>query len=145
MCGRFAQAESEETVMQTFGVQHSEVLLTPRYNVAPTQDVPVIMQDSGVRRLEMRRWGRTPAFHPTLFSFPPIPELVTVCLKYFSFLKIHFCLISFSFVFTSSFKRSSLSFIPPLASMDLARFSPSKCPPLFFPSGFNHNFSKYSL
>ena len=62
MCGRFAQAESEETVMQTFGVQHSEVLLTPRYNVAPTQDVPVIMQDSGVRRLEMCRWGLIPSW-----------------------------------------------------------------------------------
>lgn len=62
MCGRYAQAETEATVMQTFGVQFSEVLLTPRYNVAPSQEVPVIVQESGVRRLELRRWGLIPSW-----------------------------------------------------------------------------------
>ena len=32
MCGRFAMTENEENVMNDFQIQHSEVLLEPRYN-----------------------------------------------------------------------------------------------------------------
>jgi len=60
MCGRFAMTESEEKVMNDFQIQHSEVLLEPRYNISPSQDIPVIVQQDGMRRLETRQWGLIP-------------------------------------------------------------------------------------
>ena len=60
MCGRFAMTDSEEKVMNDFQIQHSEVLLEPRYNISPSQDIPVIVQQDGLRRLETRQWGLIP-------------------------------------------------------------------------------------
>ena len=60
MCGRFAIKESQEKVMSDFQIQHSEVLLEPRYNISPSQDIPVIVQQDGIRRLETRQWGLIP-------------------------------------------------------------------------------------
>ena len=60
MCGRFAMTESEEKVMNDFQIRHSEVLLEPRYNISPSQDIPVIVQQDGMRRLETRQWGLIP-------------------------------------------------------------------------------------
>jgi putative SOS response-associated peptidase YedK len=38
-----------------------EVVLSPRYNVARTQDVPVIVRgDAGARELTIMRWGLVP-------------------------------------------------------------------------------------
>ena len=47
MCGRFAMTESEEKVMNDFQIEHSEVFLEPRYNISPSQDIPVIVQQEG--------------------------------------------------------------------------------------------------
>ena len=60
MCGRFAMTESEEKVMNDFQIQHSEVLLEPRYNISPSQGITVIVQQDGIRRLETRQWGLIP-------------------------------------------------------------------------------------
>ena len=60
MCGRFAMTDSEEKIMNDFQIQHSEVLLEPRYNISPSQDIPVIVQQDGLRRLETRQWGLIP-------------------------------------------------------------------------------------
>ena len=65
MCGRFAMTESEEKVMNDFQIQHSEVLLEPRYNISPSQDIPVIVQQDGMRRLETRQWGLIPFWAKT--------------------------------------------------------------------------------
>ena len=56
MCGRFAMTESEEKIMNEFQIQYSEVLLEPRYNISPSQDIPVIVQQDSIRRLETRQW-----------------------------------------------------------------------------------------
>ena len=63
MCGRFVMIESEEKVMRTFEIQQSEMMLEPRYNICPAQDIPVIVQQDGLRSLEMRQW--------VLFLFGP--------------------------------------------------------------------------
>ncbi|MBS1255454.1 MAG: putative SOS response-associated peptidase YedK [Deltaproteobacteria bacterium] len=60
MCGRFAMTDSEEKVMDDFQVQQSGLLLEPRYNISPSQDIPVIIQQQGLRRLETRQWGLIP-------------------------------------------------------------------------------------
>ena len=60
MCGRFVMIESEEKVMQTFEIQQSELVLEPRYNICPAQDIPVIVQQNRLRSLEMHQWGLIP-------------------------------------------------------------------------------------
>ena len=65
MCGRFAIKDRQEKVMSDFQIQHSEVLLEPRYNISPSQDIPVIVQQDGIRRLENRQWGLIPFWSKT--------------------------------------------------------------------------------
>jgi putative SOS response-associated peptidase YedK len=62
MCGRFVIDLSPELVAKVFGLP--EVPELPcRYNVAPTQPVPVIREVSdGSRRLSLVRWGLIPAW-----------------------------------------------------------------------------------
>ena len=51
MCGRFAFYSPTEAVVRLFGVENGEDL-PPRYNIAPTQDAPVVhLDEDGVRRL----------------------------------------------------------------------------------------------
>lgn len=60
MCGRFAFYSPAEAVVRLFGVESSEDL-PPRYNIAPTQDAPVVrLDEDGVRRLVSLRWGLVP-------------------------------------------------------------------------------------
>ena len=65
MCGRFVMKDSQKKVMSDFQIQHSEVLLEPRYNISPSQDIPVIVQQDGIRRLENRQWGLIPFWSKT--------------------------------------------------------------------------------
>ena len=60
MCGRFAQIDSEDKVMSAFNILQSEMILEPRYNICPSQRIPVIIQQHGLRTLEMREWGLIP-------------------------------------------------------------------------------------
>lgn len=63
MCGRYAvQAETEELIA-AFGVQRDAASphLEPRYNVAPTQEVPIVVAERGARRLRLARWGLVPS------------------------------------------------------------------------------------
>ena len=65
MCGRFVMKDSQKKVMSDFQIQHSEVLLEPRYNISPSQDIPVIVQQDGIRKLENRQWGLIPFWSKT--------------------------------------------------------------------------------
>jgi putative SOS response-associated peptidase YedK len=60
MCGRFTLTRSAAEVAAHFGLGEVPAL-APRFNVAPTQDAPIVRQrSSGERALEMRRWGLVP-------------------------------------------------------------------------------------
>ncbi len=62
MCGRFSLTTPPEILAEHFGL--AEVPdLDPRYNIAPTQDVPVVRSgpDGEDRRLDLVRWGLMPA------------------------------------------------------------------------------------
>lgn len=59
MCGRFTLTVDPQVIQQEFGVQTVAADLKPRYNIAPTQPVAVVVNDGG-RRLEMFRWGFIP-------------------------------------------------------------------------------------
>jgi putative SOS response-associated peptidase YedK len=58
MCGRFAIAITVG-FFDRFGVQDSGIPVFPRYNIAPTQEVPVVVSESP-RRLVSMRWGLIP-------------------------------------------------------------------------------------
>lgn len=60
MCGRF-QLKPDQDWVADFGVGPPD--LTPRYNIAPTQDIVTVRRDGdGVRRARLLRWGLVPSF-----------------------------------------------------------------------------------
>lgn len=62
MCGRFIIELTPEMAKKVFGI--TEIPDWPaRYNIAPTQLVPVVRQRSdGTRQISMMRWGLVPAW-----------------------------------------------------------------------------------
>lgn len=62
MCGRFTSLLSAELLAATFGVP-APAEVVPRYNIAPTQQVPVIREhpDHGLY-LSAVRWGQVPSW-----------------------------------------------------------------------------------
>jgi putative SOS response-associated peptidase YedK len=63
MCGRFTLTSPAETVAELFELDDVPVL-TPRYNIAPTQPVAVVRsgQTAGGRELAELRWGLIPSW-----------------------------------------------------------------------------------
>ncbi|MDH3647336.1 MAG: SOS response-associated peptidase [Gammaproteobacteria bacterium] len=60
MCGRFAFYSPAEAVTRIFDVQ-APPEIEPRYNIAPTQFVPIVRADEeGTRGISMLRWGLVP-------------------------------------------------------------------------------------
>jgi len=60
MCGRFAFYSAREAMAAVFGVDDPPAI-EPRYNIAPTQHVPVIRTGAdGCRHVSMLRWGLVP-------------------------------------------------------------------------------------
>jgi putative SOS response-associated peptidase YedK len=64
MCGRYASFLPAEAIAGLFRVTGPLPNAPPSWNVAPTQDAPVIRRhpDSGERRLDLLRWGLVPHF-----------------------------------------------------------------------------------
>jgi len=58
MCGRFCLDADLDAVIKHFGLKQN-VVLTPRYNIAPNQVVPVIRK---LGQLEFLNWGLRPAW-----------------------------------------------------------------------------------
>ncbi len=59
MCGRYTLTASPAALAEHFELE-SVPELAPRFNVAPTQSVPVVRLAGGRRRLEPMRWGLVP-------------------------------------------------------------------------------------
>ncbi len=60
MCGRYAFFSPAEAVKRTFALDDLPEL-EPRYNIAPTQDVPAVRTgEEGRRALAMLHWGLVP-------------------------------------------------------------------------------------
>ncbi len=58
MCGRFT-LEPTITFYERFAITNRTADLVPRYNIAPGQDVPVVLRHSP-NRLMLMRWGLIP-------------------------------------------------------------------------------------
>ena len=60
MCGRYSLV-STENIAARFDIQQQQLTLSPRYNVAPSQSMPVVVRNSPNRLVEMQ-WGLTPSW-----------------------------------------------------------------------------------
>ncbi len=60
MCGRFTLALEHEALLLRFGFSPFEFDYRPRYNVAPTQDHPVVALINGDKVIRSMRWGLVP-------------------------------------------------------------------------------------
>lgn len=57
MCGRYSFSKPN---IERFGLDQLEFEFEPRYNIAPSQQVPAVIQDNGSNRLVKLRWGLIP-------------------------------------------------------------------------------------
>jgi putative SOS response-associated peptidase YedK len=61
MCGRFSITDPDEALRALFGYNGPPMDFAPRYNIAPTQDVPVVrLNHEGKRAITKMRWGLVP-------------------------------------------------------------------------------------
>ncbi|HUF86699.1 MAG TPA: SOS response-associated peptidase [Thermohalobaculum sp.] len=62
MCGRYSLTTPPEAIQRLFRLASPLPNLAPRYNIAPTQDAPVVGlgKDADGRGLAMLRWGLVP-------------------------------------------------------------------------------------
>jgi putative SOS response-associated peptidase YedK len=63
MCGRYTLHHTSKEIAERFGVEPVEKLLAPRYNVAPSQIVPVIRRaqpGEDLRKMAGCKWGLIP-------------------------------------------------------------------------------------
>ena len=69
MCGRYAITSVPEAIRALFGYPETPNF-PPRYNVAPTQPIPVVRLNEGQRSFALLRWGLIPAWvkDPRAFS-----------------------------------------------------------------------------
>jgi putative SOS response-associated peptidase YedK len=64
MCGRYRLSRRKQLVEEYFDTEFDEPEWTPRYNIAPSQPVPVIRQNPKEprRELSLMRWGLIPSW-----------------------------------------------------------------------------------
>jgi putative SOS response-associated peptidase YedK len=64
VCGRYSQLRSWSDLVRLYTITANQTPLNlrPRYNIAPTQDVPVVRyaREDGGRELVLMRWGLVP-------------------------------------------------------------------------------------
>ncbi len=60
MCGRFARYSLSRELERYFNAHPAAFEIQPNYNVAPTQEIPVILQHEGERHIKKRHWGLVP-------------------------------------------------------------------------------------
>ena len=59
MCGRYNLITDAQALVEFFHVRN-RLELKPRYNIAPSQEVPVVRQSGAGRELALLRWGLIP-------------------------------------------------------------------------------------
>src|SRR3977135_1459716 len=61
MCGRYLITSAPEAMRQLFGYPE-QPNFPPRYNIAPTQPVPIVRLERGKRQFALLRWGLIPSW-----------------------------------------------------------------------------------
>ena len=62
MCGRYSLTTPEDQLVEVFDVPPLTFDYRARYNIAPSQDVPVVASDRRGTRLGLLRWGFVPVW-----------------------------------------------------------------------------------
>ncbi len=60
MCGRFSIIDDIDKICQRFSCATADLDFEPRFNVAPTQEVPVIINSQDRNEVKLMRWGLIP-------------------------------------------------------------------------------------
>ena len=61
MCGRFSLHTPESTIREVFNPGNTEPLgLSPRYNIVPSQQIPIIRTTETSREMVLAKWGLIP-------------------------------------------------------------------------------------
>jgi putative SOS response-associated peptidase YedK len=60
MCGRFVGFRRLEELEKYFPIDKSEVTITANYNIAPSQEIPAIVQRGQENTLDLFHWGLVP-------------------------------------------------------------------------------------
>ncbi len=63
MCGRYTQTAELQELVERFGIDEPGIALAPRYNLAPSQDAPVVgvnPKTPAARTLRLMHWGLVP-------------------------------------------------------------------------------------
>jgi putative SOS response-associated peptidase YedK len=71
MCGRYALTLPPDAVRLYFGYA-ARPNFPPRFNIAPTQPVPVVLEENGARAFRLMRWGFLPSWVKDPKAFPLI-------------------------------------------------------------------------
>jgi putative SOS response-associated peptidase YedK len=61
MCGRFVITSPPEALRRIFGYSE-QPNFPPRFNISPTQPIPVVIIENGNRHFRLMRWGLLPAW-----------------------------------------------------------------------------------
>src|SRR5271167_4218612 len=61
MCGRFVVTSPPDALRQIFGYLE-QPNFPPRFNIASTQSIPVVIIENGTRHFRLMRWGLMPAW-----------------------------------------------------------------------------------
>lgn len=72
MCGRYSITKPVEALRDLFALEGAMPAYGPRYNIAPSQGVPVVRLEEGVRRMVLVRWGLVPRWAKQPPAPPPI-------------------------------------------------------------------------
>ena len=62
MCGRYTLTDTQNLQVRFEISGSSETAIEPRFNVAPSQAVPVVVERDGTRALELMHWGFRPSW-----------------------------------------------------------------------------------
>jgi putative SOS response-associated peptidase YedK len=67
MCGRYTLTLNNEEIKKAFNLEEAPAPFKPRYNIAPSQSVPVIFQNpnTGKCELQLFKWGLVPSWSKT--------------------------------------------------------------------------------
>jgi len=62
MCGRYTLTRTAEEIAQAFHCKAEEGVFMPRYNIAPSQEMPVVIKEgeAGDRVMRLMKWGLVP-------------------------------------------------------------------------------------
>ena len=63
MCGRFSLHTPESQIREAFNLEQIETLgLNPRFNIAPSQDIPIVRDTDTGPEITLARWGLVPSW-----------------------------------------------------------------------------------